>query len=382
MMEISSDPTGSSQIRKGLRQATRPASIDNSTPAAVVPQERKARRVLVLPVAAYLGLFALALVLPILLYNGFVIHRYSSLQREAYGEQAREDVRSLAQQIDRDIAALTTTLESMAASPQLHDGNFREFHAQASVILRPQNLNVLFVEPGGQQLLNTRVPWGSPLPKELLPAIDARVQETGKPAVSGVVIGAVVRRPVYAITAPVLLGGRLAGFLRLSIELERLVGVLRAELPQGWSGAIFDHQHRTLAGFPESGEEVLEYVRDVSVRSRPKGDSTFRGPQGSTAPVFGAVARHAVSGWSVAIWAPVEQIEATLHRAWALFAILGLGALILSGMLATFFGRMVARPIVALEEAAQRSATGETPEVVVSPVREVNRVERGARCGG
>ncbi len=355
-MRIFPEPTGSSLLRQGLRQALPTASIDHARSPGTGPWPRNPRRVLVLPVAAYLGLFALALVLPILLFNGFVIHRYSTVQRDADNEQARENVRSLSRHIDRDIAALTTALESMASSPQLHDGNLREFHARAIEILRPQDLNVLFLEPAGQQLLNTRVPWGSPLPKESLPAIDGQVQETGKPVVSGVIIGAVARRPVYSITAPVVVNGRLGGFLRLSIELKRLVDVLRVELPQGWSGAILDRQHRILASLPGSDEEVPEYVRAVSARSRPKEDSTFRGPEGSSAPVFGAVARHAASGWSMAIWTPVKEIEATLHRAWALFATLGLGALILSGMLATVFGRMVARPIVALEGAAQRSA--------------------------
>ena len=74
------------------------------------PVPPRSKRVLVLPVAAYLGLFAVALVLPILLYNSFVINRYSALQRDNYAEQAREHVQAVSQHIDRDIAALTTTL--------------------------------------------------------------------------------------------------------------------------------------------------------------------------------------------------------------------------------------------------------------------------------
>ena len=334
----------------------------------------RSRRVLVLPVAAYLGLFALALVLPIFLYNSFLINRYSALQRDAYVEQARERVLALSQHIDRDLAGLTTTLELLASYQQLHDGRLSDFHARALAILKPQQLNVLFVEPGGQQLLNTRLPWGSPLPREPLSDIDDRVRSTGKPVISGVVFGAVAKRPVYAITAPVLYEGNLIGFLRLSIELRRLEQVLLSELPEGWAGVIFDGARSVMARSPSPDDAVFDFIKAVSADSRAGAESMFRGPQDAPSQVLGAVARRSASDWSLAVWTPVERIESSLRRAWALFATLGLGTIILSGMLATVFGRIVARPIFGLEVAAQRSASGQTPPLMRSPVREVNRV--------
>jgi PAS domain S-box-containing protein len=322
-----------------------------------------------------LGLFALALVLPILLYNSFVINRYSALQRDAYAERARNLVTTVARHIDRDLIALTTTLESMASYPHLAKGNFADFHAQVTSILRPQKLNVLYVTPEGRQLLNTRLPWGSPLPVESLPDIDARVRTSGKPVVSGVILGAVARRPVYAITAPVMHDGKLAGFLRMSIELDRLAEILRIDLSEGWSGAILDARRSMLASVPsEPDQKLLHLIKAVIAENQPKTGSTFRGPQGADLPVFGAISRSSASNWSIAVWMPVDRIEAALRRAWVLFATFGLAAIILSGMLATVFGRMVARPIVALEGAAQTSARGKTPPVMRSPVREVNRV--------
>jgi PAS domain S-box-containing protein len=330
--------------------------------------------VVVLPVAAYLGLFAIALLLPILLYSTFIVNRYSALQREAYAEEAREHIRAVSQHVDRDLATLTTTLESMASYPQLRGANLADFHARARAILHPLKLNVLLVSPTGQQLLNTRLPWGAELPREPLPDIDERVRVSKNAVVSGVVVGAVAKRPVYSITVPVMQEDKLAGFLRLSIELTRLAQILSSELPQGWAGLILDEKQNVLASHQTANPYIFAFAQRVAHAHRPKSESTFRGPPGSDSQVLGAITRGSSSDWSMAVWTPIERIESGLRRAWALFAILGLGAIIFSAILATIFGRIVARPIVALEAAAQKSATGEIPPVVTSPVREVNRV--------
>jgi hypothetical protein len=62
---------------------------------------------------------------------------------------------------------------------------------------------------------------------ESVPGED-EVIATKKPFISGVVVGAVARRPIYTINVPVLEEDQVSYFLQLSIELQRLVDLLNA----------------------------------------------------------------------------------------------------------------------------------------------------------
>src|SRR5438876_1204291 len=80
---------------------------------------------------AHLLMFGLAIVVPVLLYNAFVLHRYTQSVRASNERRALEIARALNADIDREITAITTTLEALATSRSLLYEDFADFYAQA-----------------------------------------------------------------------------------------------------------------------------------------------------------------------------------------------------------------------------------------------------------
>ena len=73
-------------------------------------------------------------------------------------------VGAVALAIDRELAATTTTLNALASSPALTDGDLKAFYNQAIAAQEVSGDHIFLTSRSGKQLLDTRVPWGAELP--------------------------------------------------------------------------------------------------------------------------------------------------------------------------------------------------------------------------
>src|SRR6185503_2961198 len=80
---------------------------------------------------SHLVLFGLVIVVPVLLYIGFLLHRYTQQEHLANEQRALEIARALNADIDREIVAIITTLETLATDNALATGDFEAFQARA-----------------------------------------------------------------------------------------------------------------------------------------------------------------------------------------------------------------------------------------------------------
>jgi two-component system, sensor histidine kinase len=95
----------------------------------------------------------------------------------------------------------------LAASQALRHKDFAEFwrQAEASLALR-QSGNILLFDRSRQELVNTTVPFGTPLPKAAVPEAE-RAFVTGKPQVTGLFLTPVLNQLLVAIIVPVQIDG-------------------------------------------------------------------------------------------------------------------------------------------------------------------------------
>jgi hypothetical protein len=144
-----------------------------------------------------------AIVAPLLLFGAYAGIRIADAQLRQVREDLTIDARALSANVDREIVGEIERLQALAASPSLRQGDFAEFQrqAEASLILR-QSGNILLVDRDMQQLVNTWVPFGKPLPKTPVPETVERALATGKPEVTGLFIGPFVKQLVFAIIVP------------------------------------------------------------------------------------------------------------------------------------------------------------------------------------
>ena len=119
--------------------------------------------------AAHRVAFGLALIVPELLLSGLLL--WSNVQQEQ--ERLAHRVGSFAQRVtddfDREIATAISTLEVLSLSPALTGHDLGYFRVHARQIGRVQSMNIILQDQTGQQIMNTLVPAGMPLPPSALP---------------------------------------------------------------------------------------------------------------------------------------------------------------------------------------------------------------------
>src|SRR5260370_16927921 len=102
--------------------------------------------------------------------------------------------------VDREIIGEMERLQALAASPSLRQGDFAEFQRQAEASLALQQRgNIVLIDRNMQQLVNTFVPFGKPLPKAVVPKPIERTFPTGKPQVTGLFMAPLLDQFMFAI---------------------------------------------------------------------------------------------------------------------------------------------------------------------------------------
>ncbi|MGE3651174.1 MAG: sensor histidine kinase [Reyranellaceae bacterium] len=328
-----------------------------------------------LRVASLLVLFGVCLVVPALVFTAYLLDRHWR-DRQAEIEKRLEQVAGdVARDVDRNLALLTATLTLLASSPQFDAGQYKELQERAAQSLRPQGLDLLYRDVTGQHLFNTRVPWGTPLPRVHLPEIDDPVRASLKPRISDVFVGAVSRQPIVNLTMPVVRDGKLLGFLHMSIGNKWLAGILRGQgLPAEWSTGLSDRKGIVIARLLRHDDFVGKPLPPELVIASRGTDKAFRATNIEGVEIFRATSTSPASGWVASANVPVSVVRASfIADAWAILG-LGIFLLLLLLVLAMAVGRLVARPIREIAAMAPLVEDERVPPALRSPVREVNEV--------
>lgn len=324
----------------------------------------------------HLAALSLGLTLPGLAFTGVLLWGHAQAERARLEQEGMVAARAVAAAVDRDLASLTATLEVLALSPALASGDLAAFHQAASEVARRTGLPVVLSDPTGQQLVNTRRPFGSPLPP--LAFSLEEVLASQKPVVTDLFIGAVAGEPLYALVVPVVRPGRpeIAQVLSFSIAPERLHGLLLQEpLPAGAIGTIADREGRVLARSRDQDEfvgQTAPVILDTTEglwAGRAENVTALDGT-----PVRASFTRVRTTGWPVGVGIPRALIDAPIYR--LLAQLLGLGALLagLAVSLAVVFGRRILTALEDLHASAAALGHGAPVPRLATPIREINDV--------
>jgi PAS domain S-box-containing protein len=326
----------------------------------------------------YLIMFGLAIVVPVLLFSAIILHRYTLSERASNERRALAIARALSADVDREITAIITTLEALATSPALATKDFMAFHVQALEALRSRpSWNVVLIDATRQQQVNTRLPLGARLPvSEAEPPVTDIVRQTGQPYITDLFRGTVARRLIFAVGVPVHVGDGIPYALIMSLDPERLAELLRTpELPDGWLAAVADrknvnmarsHQSDRFIGQPVPGEWLRQYG------NRAEGVVTTTDFEGQRS--LQAFHWSKVTGWWIAAWAPLSEVEAPLRQAWNTFLFAGATLLGLSLLLALGIGGRMAGPIADLMRAGRRLGHGKPVQPLSTALREADEL--------
>src|SRR5712671_5139300 len=331
-----------------------------------MPALRKPR-----PLWHLLVVLGCAVIVPLLLFGAYAGVSIGDAQFDEVRKELRSEARTLSAEVDREIIGEIGRLEALAASPSLRQGDFASFQrqAQASLALR-QSGNIMLVDRDMRQLVNTWVPFGTPMEKAAVPEPTQRALATDKPQVTGLFMGSVVKQFMFGIIVPVEIDGEGRYALVRSPDphtLERLIAA--NELQAGWHAVVSDAAHHIMAGSqPEDAFIGQELPPSQWQRAGPDGVFEFVDSKGQSS--LEAYAWSDWTGWEIAVWEPTALLEAPVRALWWTIGLTALLALGLVVALASWLGRIIARAVGQAARAAL--ASGEDGPLGGTPIAEVN----------
>jgi PAS domain S-box-containing protein len=325
--------------------------------------------------------FGAALVLPGLVFAAVLLWRYAASERSRYEEEALGSAQRIMAAVDRELVGIQSAAQALATSSSLLDRNFEVFQRQAQMTLqswspqKPDDYAVVVRDATGQQMVNTRLPWGSPLPKGANLPIDQQVIVTKRPVIQDLFTGATAGRPIISVRVPVLNDDTVTHVLSMAVEPRRIAEILPAQnLPASWVATVIDRADRVVARSRQHEAFVGRFAPDEFLRVARESDGIWEGRNLEGAEVLGAYARSGVSGWTAFVGVPADVVQAPLRR--SLWTLLGLGSILilLSLLLARAFGRRIAVPVQGLVDEAQRLGRGEPVAAAPTGLAELDQV--------
>jgi signal transduction histidine kinase/CheY-like chemotaxis protein len=335
-------------------------------------------------IRAYLFLMAAGILIPVIIFSGLALNMLQNAEKDAALRGLNETARSVALLVDRELYSAEAALRVLAASPALASGDMAEFYKEAKTADRGPASWTFLQNADGDELVNTYLPFGSPLPKAFNAPLVRRVMASQKTTVSDLLDGPASKRLITTVNVPVPQGAGRRHVLAMALSTEHFNKLITLpNAPQGWLIAIIDDKGRFIARSRKAAELVGKPARAelvAAARAAPNGQ--IRHQTLENVESYDVFTHSSLSGWTVAVAAPVELIERSARHA-ALLAALGLlAALVCAGALAVFFGRLHVRSIRRAVDAATALGDGVPPAPLHSRVVEVNELHAALHAAG
>jgi len=308
-------------------------------------------------------------------------------ERDTLARGLRDQARTVMSAVDTELQASVAPLQLLARSPALERSDLEAFRAEAQRALDARegawaNLLVSDAETG-EMLVNMLAPNAS---RPVSPPADVdtivAAAKTGNPTVSKVVMGPILKRPLFAVRVPVARDGPTRYVLSAVVEtsvVEQLIE--RIAFPPSWTVAVLDRELRFVARRPNAaadGDHASGSLRQALEKSS---EGWERGTLLDGTPIYRAFRRSAASGWSTSIAIPVRVVEQDVLGTWLLVGCF-IAAAALGLSIAWVLAARLSRPIRALAAAAPALGRGDAsampPASTIDEVRELGHALRDA----
>lgn len=304
------------------------------------------------------------LVAPAAVFLGLILYERQVKENEQILRAGDQLVTEITTRLENEFRSARTMLAVFKSSGWLEANELSELHRRAQSALRGTNRHLIVVDSDGQQLINTRVPFGTDLGRSADEDTITRVLETGIDAVSDLFEGRIANTPVYNVLSRATLPNGGQRVLILTRNVSDLAPILANNIAdEGWSVGVFDGAGQSAyvslaagslaAGFAEC--EPRQVVDD-------EWDDEHRVVRRLVRP----------SQWHTCAWANTRDLtlagggQVTFLILWALGAVAAAIAL----------GIMLSRSIAGAAKVADALGSGAAVPEVSSPIREISDVLR------
>ncbi len=329
-------------------------------------------------IRTHLLLLTGVVLLPGLIAATVAVEKVRDGERRAAIAGLSETVRATALLVDGEIQRALGTLSALSQSPNLKAGNLQAFYDEAAASDQRPNVWTVVVDRHGTQLVNTIVPFGTPPPPPEGREQLERFFSAGKPAVTGLRNGPVTNKLVTTVLVPAPPSslGPVALAKTFSVEHWRQAGLQPKGRPE-LIVAVIDPAGRFISRTHHADQYLGRQARpELVAAAAASREGVIRHHTLEGTEVYDAFTHSALTGWTIAVAAPIASIEASATQgiAWLAFGIAAALAVAMIG--ASLLNRVLIRAMDTASEGARALGLGLRVDPPVTPLDEVNGLNR------
>lgn len=326
-------------------------------------------------ISAYLLTMTMIVTMPLVGFMGFLILRLQADEQDDFRREVTEDVLTTSRSMDRRLQEMKTTLGLLSEFPELRAGDMQSFNARIQASLRTDRLYVIVAKGDGQQLLNTRSPFGQPLRSVPPEANIAAVLSSGAPLVSDVFMGRTSNTWVFNVAMPVDAGDSGHNVLIMTQSAADLRQLLPTEnAPGGWSTSILDSRGNVVISSDEARYPTgTAFVPEPGMPAMTLNAGSFEGTGRYDGETF-AYARLPGWSWTAVMHGPARPGKEAFSDTWRQL-IIGSLVIVSTGLAGAYaVGRQLSTSVREISRMAEHMGQGNIVSPVGTRVLEVDQI--------
>jgi PAS domain S-box-containing protein len=329
---------------------------------------------------AILALLVLTTSVPLGLFAGILIVRSSHEQRTLVEQRNVETARAVSVAVDQHVESARAALQALAATDLLNEPQRVTFNEAALRLVptQPGWYAVLLVHPSGAVMADTAL-GDNDIPSFTTADWVQRVVSTKLPTVSNLFQDSTAGGHFFVVAVPVVRGGEVRSVLAAQIRSTSLSEILRRQsAPPDGVMTVLDAVPVVMAR--TRGE--LEFVgkppsNDFARMAQRMSEGSWRSTTLEGTPAYAAMSRSPLTGWTVGIGIPVEQMEAPIRGSMLALVLVGAFILTVGIVCALGLSNFIVRAMSGASAAARALARGEPVIAQPSQIVEAEELSTG-----
>jgi two-component sensor histidine kinase len=298
-----------------------------------------------------------------------VAFRFVAVQKQEEALLHRAQLLQVA--LDNELGDMETKLQILSKSPALAQGDLQSFDTYAKDVIAIKGAVVALRKRDGQHVVNTLLPYGSPLLPKFPGNLDDEMYEKWHTVYSNLVYGRAYGGPLVVVSIPILVNGNVMALSYAATPEEIQDVIVRLSFASPEVAVIADRMGKIIARSDRHAENVGKTLTDDIALTWKGGVRRFKNRDGQR--LVAVYVRSPLSNWFVGVGVPETSLPLLGEYTIVLIAVNGLVV-----VLALWFGYVRTRKIVALHDLEFSEANHRVKNTLVKALQQVRQAARRA----